>query len=66
MAISTFYPENRETFAPFFFPTKIFVQLQPLFFFLVAKWKNYATKTNADHNFGEEKRKKRKKRHPWF
>jgi hypothetical protein len=28
---------------------------------LVAKWQNYATKTNADYNFGEEKRKKEKK-----
>jgi hypothetical protein len=33
---------------------------------LVAKWQNYATKTNADHNFGEEKRKKEKKDTPNF
>jgi hypothetical protein len=59
MAITTFYPENLETLHPFFFQGKSFYNCNPsFFFFFVAKWQNYATKTNDDHNFGEEKRKK--------
>jgi hypothetical protein len=66
MAISTFYPENLETLHPFFFPEIFLYNCNPSFLFFVAKWQNYAIKTNADHNFGEEKREKRKKDTPDF
>jgi len=66
MAISTFYPENRETFAPFFFSQKNLCTIATPLFFFGRQVEKLCHKNKCRSQFWGGKKEKKKKRHPWF